>query len=382
MRRKLAAVLACVLTVSALAACGAEGTNGTEGSEVTLAEATLTPSVELAVVEEGKGLHELPVEEYVTLGDYKNMTLEVPAKEEISEDLITSNKNYYFQVDLENQAAEFFKTEGAVADGDWVLIDYEGKKDGVAFSGGTAKDAVLGIGTGTFIDGFEEGLVGVKVGETVDLNLTFPANYSNTDLAGAKTVFTVTVKGLVPYNDETIKALGYEEMTTVAEYEGMIKGMLEYEAEALQYENLMLAICEELLAISEVKMIPESIFEEQKNYVIEQVQAEAAYFGTDGDTYTNVYIGVNLADYAITVAEEYAKQAIVFQAVANAEDLNPTAEDIDAYVADFITLYGEAYGVADEAAFYEIYTEDDVRLMIMQENVSNFISENAKITEK
>ena len=81
---------------------------------------------------------------------------------------------------------------GTVKEGDLVNIDYVGKKDGVAFDGGTAQGYNLGIGTDSFIDGFEDGLIGVKTGKTVDLNLTFPENYGN-ELAGAKVVFTVTV---------------------------------------------------------------------------------------------------------------------------------------------------------------------------------------------
>lgn len=381
MKKKMAAVLACVLTVSALAACGAEGTTGTENTQGTIAEATITPSIEVVAVEEGTALHELPVEEYVTLGDYKNLELEIPAKAEITEEMIDETVVQYFQIDLESAETSIFKTSGTVAEGDWVLIDYEGKKDDVAFNGGTATDAVLGIGTGSFIDGFEDGLVGVKVGETVDLDLTFPENYDNTELAGAKVVFTVTVKGIATYADETIAAMGYEDIATVADYEDVIKTMLEYDAENVRYENLIFAICDALVNSSEVTKMPENIFEEQKAYVIEQVQAEAAYFGMDGDTYTQAYTGINLADYAVAVAEEYVIQAIIFQAIANAEDLNPTQEDIDEYIATFIEVYGETYGITSVEDFNEIYTAEDIRLIIMQENVTNFIDESAKITE-
>ena len=106
------------------------------------------------------------------------------------------------------------KTQGVVADGDIVNIDYVGKKDGVAFEGGTANGYELTIGSGAFIDGFESGLVGVKIGSTVDLNLTFPKDYGSEELAGQKVVFTVKVNYVtVAYskvNTENAKACGYE----------------------------------------------------------------------------------------------------------------------------------------------------------------------------
>lgn len=97
---------------------------------------------------------------------------------------------------------------GTVKEGDLVNIDYVGKKDGVAFDGGTAQGYNLGIGTDSFIDGFEDGLIGVKTGKTVDLNLTFPENYGTADLAGAKVVFTVTVNyicGEPSYTDKELQ---------------------------------------------------------------------------------------------------------------------------------------------------------------------------------
>lgn len=103
--------------------------------------------------------------------------------------------------------------EGKVEDGDTANIDYVGKKDGIAFSGGTAKGYDLVIGSGSFIDGFEEGLIGVEIGTTVDLDLTFPSDYGNAELAGKAVVFTVTVnhvkKQFGELNEETAKACGY-----------------------------------------------------------------------------------------------------------------------------------------------------------------------------
>ena len=115
--------------------------------------------------------------------------------------------------------------------------------------------------------------------------------------------------------------------------------------------------------------------------MIEQVETEAAYYGLDGDSYTQAYIGVNLADYAVTVAEEYSVQAVIFQAIANNEDLNPTEEEMKEYVEGFIDIYGETYDIKTVEDFYKTNSENDVRLYMMQENVVKFIKEHATITE-
>ncbi len=154
--------------------------------------------------------------DYVKLADYKSIVVDRAAEDykEVEEDLIASDLSYY-PLKLE---------EGEVADGDTANIDYAGKLDGVAFTGGTSKGYDLGIGSGTFIDGFEEQLIGVKVGETVDIKVTFPTDYSDTTdletgsktmkLAGQQVVFTVTVNYISrqysEVNDDFAKAAGYE----------------------------------------------------------------------------------------------------------------------------------------------------------------------------
>lgn len=383
MKRKMAAVLACMLAVSSMAACGENNSTNTTNTTISteVAEATITPSVEIVDTAEGTALSAVPVEGYVVLGTYKNMQLSVAAKTTYTDEEFDEMIKDSFTGDLGYADTSVFADNGVVADGDYVLIDYEGKKDDVAFDGGTEEDAVLRIGSGEFIDGFEEGLVGVKVGDTVDLELTFPEDYRNTELAGADVVFTVSVKGLVQFTDEAVEALGYTGITTVDSYKSTMRNIVESEAESNYVNSVTTAICEKLLEDSIVTKVPSTIYEEERTYLISQVQSEAAQYGMDGDTYTQAVLGVNLADYAVTVAEEYAKQAVIFQAIANAEDLNPSDADADAYVDDFIKLYGETYDISERDDFYEVYTKDDVKQILMQENVVNFIKEAATITE-
>lgn len=387
MKRRLAAILACALAVSTLAACGSDGANTTESSSTSAgtstgtSEATVALSVELVDTESGTPLHEIPVEDYVVLCDYEKLALSVPAKATYTDEEIDAAARESFGADLSYVSTDVFNTTGTVAEGDYVLIDYVGKMGDKAFDGGTANDVILEIGSDTFIDGFEDGLIGVSVGKTVDVEVTFPDNYGYTEYAGKDAVFTITVKGMLQYNDAGVVSLGYSGITNVAEYRDAIVTMLEYEEENAYYQNLTYAICDELVANCIVTKVPSNIFESEKSYVIQMVEEEAAANGYDADTYTYAFMGVGLSDYALMVAEEYAIQAVIFQAIANAEDLNATDEDVDAYVQEFITYYGAYYGVTTAEDFYEYYTADDVKVMIMQENVIDFITEKATITE-
>ena len=378
MKKRLAALLVLAMSVASLAACG-----GNESTESSTELATFTPSVEMVKVEgDTLDLSALPVEEYVTLGEYKGLTLNVTPKAEVAEETVDSTvMDYYYQHGSYYLTAEDFLTEGTVAETDIVLIDYEGKKDGVAFEGGTAADAVLGIGSGSFIDGFESGLVGVKVGETVDLNLKFPENYGNADLAGKDVVFTVTVDGLVSFKDDTIKKFELPDINNIADYREAVVSMLEYEAESVYINNLNNAICQALVEACPVTKIPESIFNKQKEYAQEQITYEATYYyGVDAELYAEIMSGMSLADYASSIAESYAIQAVIFQAIA--EGLEVTQEEVDTFVSEYVAVYGPDYGINSVEAFYENNSAEDVKTVLLQEKVIAFMTENSTIVEK
>lgn len=378
MKKKLAVLLALAMSVTSLVACGGE-----ETTESSTELATFTPSVEMVKVDESLGLDKLPVEEYVTLGEYKGIELKVTPVADITDEMIEADvMAYYYQHGANLLAPEDFLTEGTVAETDIALIDYEGKLDGVAFEGGTAQDAILGIGSNSFIDGFEAGLVGVKVGETVDLNLTFPGNYQSEDLAGKEVVFTVTVDGLVSLNDDTIKKFEVG-MESLAEYREAVESLLLYEAENAYYSELNTAVCEALVEACPVTKIPEHIFNGQKEYAQEQIAMEAQYYyGVDGELFAQIMSGMSLSDYASAVAESATIQAVIFQAVANAEGIVISQEEIDTFVNDYVEFYGADYGYATVEDFYKDNTTEDVRLMLLQDKIVTFITDNATIGEK
>ncbi len=146
--------------------------------------------------------------DYVKLGDYKSLSVDTASDE------FKAEYDNQLSTDIKREDLYAKKYEGKVAEGDTANIDYVGKKDGVAFAGGTAEGYDLTIGSHTFIDGFEDGLIGVNIGDTVDLNLTFPEDYQSEELAGKAVVFTVKVNYVkssdMPGIEDIYSQLGYK----------------------------------------------------------------------------------------------------------------------------------------------------------------------------
>ena len=145
----------------------------------------------------GRIKYNLKMDKFVTLGEYEGIKIDTNGKE---------YKDTYSQfMNSDIQSFDLYKkiTEGTLKNGDVANIDYVGKLNGVAFDGGTASNQELELGSNTFIEGFEEGLVGAQIGKSIDLNLTFPKDYGNTELAGKAVVFTVKVNHVVVYNKST-----------------------------------------------------------------------------------------------------------------------------------------------------------------------------------
>ena len=137
-------------------------------------------------------LKDVEVEEYVTLPDYRNLDIQSPEKIEITDADVRSYINSRI-----NEVSEMRELTGTVENGDVVNIDYAGTIDGTAFEGGTAQAQLLEIGSGSFIEGFEEGLVGANVGDRKELSLKFPDGYRNPEVAGKDCVFSVKINHIL-----------------------------------------------------------------------------------------------------------------------------------------------------------------------------------------
>ena len=190
MKRKVIAALLLGMAIT-VTGCSGNTTKDTDTTTEATSETTAESASESETASEAAERPDYKALDYVKLGDYKGLEVTLASTdvtdEEVEQQVETNLNN--------NDKSEELK-EGTVENGDVANIDYEGKLNGKAFDGGTAEGYDLTIGSGSFIDGFEDGLIGKKIGDTVDLNLTFPEDYSSTDLAGKEVVFTVKINSV------------------------------------------------------------------------------------------------------------------------------------------------------------------------------------------
>ena len=365
MKKKILGFLAAVLSMCMLAGCGAKDTgDGTDAATGAGAEST--------------ALKDMDVDKYVILGEYKGLEVSVDTVE-VDEDEWDSlvNNVYYENITAENGGI----MDRAVETGDTVNIDYEGKKDGVAFDGGTAQGYDLTIGSGNFIAGFEDGLIGVMPGETVDLDLTFPENYGNSDLAGQAVVFTVTVNYIQPaqdgeFSDEVISNFGIDGVTNEEELRQYAYDYLNENAQQNYETNVQQAVMDAFMANNTFTSVPEALVQKYSDAAESSITSMASAYGVDGDTFTQYYYGQDLASFLATYSEEAAKQDIALQAVANRENLNISDEELDQILLDRATAAG--YDTIEE--YIGETSKEDYREYFLYDKVTDYLVENAKIT--
>lgn len=355
MTLRAAILCAAVWMLGAFAGCG-EGKAGEENSTETTNESTME------IV-----MKDLDVDQFVTLGDYKNLKVEKEEAKVSEEEL----KELVDQVYNDSFPAEMGITDRAVEVGDTANIDYEGKKDGVAFQGGTAQGSNLTIGSHTFIDGFEDGLVGVMPGETVDLNLTFPEIYSNPDLAGQDVVFTVKVNYIIPAEktDEAVKQFGVESVTTVKELEEYLRDyLLRYEESSIEaeYETKLLNA---FLESCEFHDIPEEYITAYRQKTEKNIETVATQMGTDTSTYIYYYYQMTLEDFLADYPQTALKQYMALQAVANRENLNVSDEELQKNLEE----YAQAAGMASVEEYVGDNSMEDLREFFMYEKVYDYL---------
>ncbi len=245
-------------------------------------------------------------------------------------------------------------TDRAAADGDTVDINYVGSVNNVEFTGGSAENYDLTLGSGTFIDGFEDQIIGHKPGETFDVNVTFPDGYSDsTDasgntvkLSGQKAVFTVTLnyisESVLPELTDAWVAENYGEsdgVHTVEELKALYQKML-------YNTNQQNAIMDDLLANSTFKELPKEVTDYQVNQCLNYYYTMANYYGYDLDSFVQTAAGYENADALLEGMSDsittYSKEALLYQAVAETLDIVPTQEQIDTY-SSYTGTYGENY---------------------------------------
>lgn len=361
MKKKILSIMMTVACVAMMCGCGESNKAGESSQSESLA-------VEGSVV-----ITDYNADDYVTICEYKNIPISIPAKVEYTDE----------EIDIQTQLTYYSyieETEGItdrpVELYDMVDIDYVGKKDGVAFEGGTAQNHKLLIGSNSFIDGFEDGLIGVMPGETVDLNLKFPEAYHSAELAGQEVVFTVTVNFIGQMHDEKVAGLGVEGITSVEDLRTYMEDAMTIPAQEEYNYNAGMEAMAYMMTNSQFKELPPAIVEVNKQAYRDYLDDLGAMAGVDGATYVAAQ---NVGDYETIVtegAENYTKTILIVLSIATKEGLILTDEQLDARLEEIATNSG---CTVDDLLANGV-TKEEYRESFMYEDVMNFLAQNVSNT--
>jgi trigger factor len=299
------------------------------------------PKVEVVQLEDDKPFifkATVEVRPEVNLGQYIGLEAEKPAVEitdgDVEKELQKLQERHAQLVPVEDGAAEMH---------DITVIDFEGFVDGVAFPGGKGDDYSLELGSGSFIPGFEEQLVGAKVGEEREVNVTFPENYHSADLAGKDAMFRVTVKGikrkeLATLDDEFAKDVS--EFESLEELKADIRNKLEKEAETKADHTLKDELVNKAVSASEVE-VPDTMIEQRIDSMLQDMNQRLSMQGLSIEDYLK-YSGTTVDEFRNNYrerAEKEIKVDLVLNAIAKTENIEVTEEDIDNRVKEMAEQY-------------------------------------------
>ena len=353
MKRRVLSIILCIVMVAAMAACGKKE------------EKKAPEACEIMTIKKYVGLKISP-------------TTNVEATDADVENSIKSS------MDAMKLSTSKELKKGTVENGDIALIDYVGKKDGKEFEGGSAKDYSLTIGSNTFIPGFETGVIGHKKGETFDLNLTFPEDYNNADLAGQAVVFTVTIKGItrVTYpelTDEVATTLNADTAITVDEYKAQVKNdLIVANKEALESQKKSL-IWDALMKECDVYAFPEEHLQKEEEELTSNMYYMAYQYGYQSvDAFVLDYYGVRTD----VVIKNMLRQQYAIEIIAYEQELELTEEEYQKKLKEYAEQYG--YDTSSEeklAEFEESITRESLEETLLYEKVTEYLLDNCIIEE-
>lgn len=279
--------------------------------------------------------------EYIQLGNYKGIQYTKKVKK-------VTDKAVQEEVQKAISKASTTKDikKGTVGKKSKVKIDFTGKINGKTFDGGSAEDYTLDIANDSMIDGFSEGIVGHKVGDKFDLNLKFPKNYSNSDVAGKKVVFTIKVKAIEKtttpeYNDAFVKK--NTKYKTVEEYEKALRVKLQKENEASAEKEAYSDIFTKILKDSTVKKYPEKELSAAKETMQDTYKNLAKKYNMEYADFLKQYMGMDEATFKKQVnvyAKNTVKQQLVMRQLAKELDVTITNDEYNEYLQNLIKKNG------------------------------------------
>lgn len=314
----------------------------------------------------------------VKLGNYKGVKAEAVSTEVTEEELqaeIDALLNFY-------PATKPVEGKTVIEEGDTVNIDFVGRMDGEPFEGGSSQDQGydLTIGSGSFIAGFEEGLIGKEIGNTYDLNLTFPDPYKvNPEMSGKEVVFEVTVHEIVEYvdaewTDEFVAK--YTEYDSIEAYREGTKALLETEKVQNQPSEWENRVIQAVAADTEFEFDQEEI-ELIKTNIVQEYEMYASLYGVEMAEFLKYYMnGISEEEFyqqAAERAENQLKSQLVIEAIREAEQITVTEEEYQEGLKDL----AEQYGAESPEAFEEQYGRETVEDGLIFDKTVDFVVEQA-----
>ncbi len=339
------------------------------------------PDVDIEKISEAEGVvfhATVQLKPDVTLGEYKGIAVPKADYTVSDEDVQKA-----LEAERENQA-RFVDVDRPAENGDRVLLDYSGSVDGEKFDGGTAEDQTLVLGSNTFIPGFEDQLVGVSAGESRDVNVTFPTEYHAEHLAGKAAVFACTVKAV---QKKELPEIDDEFIGDISEFETVDEWKADKKAKMLEEKKQFNDNMRENLAVkgacdnAQVD-IPDCMIDRQIDYMMQDLKYRLAGSGLDMDTYMK-YLNTTEADMRKnyrTEAEARVKMQLVIDAIAKAENMQATDEEIE----EEIKKYAEQ-GNTDVETFKAQLSQGDREYLadrVMVDKTVKLITDAAVETEE
>lgn len=336
------------------------------------------PKVDVKSMEKGKDWEitaEVVTKPEVKLGDYKNLEVSVEESKEVTDAEVDE------KIERErNNLAELVLKEDAAVEGDTVVIDFVGSVDGVEFDGGKGDNFSLELGSGQFIPGFEDQLVGKKAGETVKVNVTFPEDYQSADLAGKDATFVTTIhevkaKEVPELDDELAKDID-EEVETLAELKDKYRKELEATKETAYNDAVEAAAIDLAVANAEIVELPEEMIHDEVQRAMQEFMGNMQRQGISSEMYFQL-TGTTEEDLRKQYeadADKRVKTNLVIEAVAKAEGFEATDEELEKEISDLATEYKmEAEQVRS------LLSPDMLKHDIAMKKAVNVITDSAKV---
>ena len=340
-------------------------------------EISSNPDIELVQAEAGKPLiytATVAVKPPVSLGKYKGVEVE-------KTDVSVSDEEVEAELSAEQEKNASYNeiTDRPVADGDKVNLNFEGFVDGVAFEGGKGEDYPLTIGSGSFIPGFEEQLVGAEIGKEIEVNVTFPENYQSAELAGKPAVFKCTVlkiteKVLPELNDEF--ADDVSEFSTLEEYKADIRKNLEVKKEEKARTEKDNKVIDAIIADSEIE-IPEPMLKAQQEQIVDEFAQRLQSQGLNIDQYFS-YIGGSrekMMEEVKDQADKRIRTRLVLEEIVKAENIVATEEDFEVELGKLAEAYGTDVDTVKK--IFEGREKDRMMEDIAVQKAVSFVADNA-----